>query len=347
MKAVIYIVLISFAFLSCKNSNKDELRSDICGDTLQLALETNYVTFYPPAILDDVEKQIVSQIHLGLFKYNPQNLTIETAICKSWDVDNTGRVYIFYLDSTAFFHDDPCFQNGNGRHVNAYDVEFSFYLLATQSDLNKNFTNTISRIQGAKEYYKNSKNNSDLSKLKIDGIKVLSDYIIKITLETPSALFIYNLAHPAASILPREAIEQYGQNLMVGAGPFYSYNQLDANKIVFKRNPNYFMFENNIRLPYLDELIFRKVSNFDTIVTWYKSHKLDALLFVENEKIPSIINKIQQSVPYKLVKSSHSSDLNNSYYNIIDEEVQDLNTNDLRILDLSRVYKQEVKKVDN
>ena len=333
MKSIVCICIL-FTLLSC-GRNDNEKRNSHCGGNLQLLIAKKDISLYTPSLLDETDKQIANQVHLGLFRFNPQNLTLETAICKSWDIDNTGRVYVFYLDSTACFHNDPCFAGGKGRNVTAYDFEYTFYLLATQDEDNKNFTTTVSRILGAKEYYQNTaKTNA-----KIPGIQVVSDYVLKITLETPSALFMYNLAHPAASVIAKEAFKEYGKNLKVGAGAFSFSNQTDSSIVVLERNKNFFMFdENNMRLPYLDTIQFLYISNYNDAIQSFLHHDLDAMLFVENNQVPTIVEKLSEKIPYRLVKSLSSSDVNNLYYNVIHEDVQNLYTNNSRILDVTRVF---------
>jgi len=159
---------ISIFILSCNNQKKNiEIQSIKSGGNLKLAIFSNTVTTYPPSIDDESSKLLAYQIHMGLFQYNPKNLTLGSGICKSWDIDNTGKVYIFYLDSTVYFHNDPCFKDGIGRRVTAHDFTYTFKILATQSTDNKNFTNTISRIKGAKEFYKNNNKNAEIEESKL------------------------------------------------------------------------------------------------------------------------------------------------------------------------------------
>jgi len=221
-------IIVILTFFSCSQQEIEEKRNNTCGGTIKLPIDSDISTLFPPAIISESEKQIVSQFHLGLFKYNAQNTTLEPGICKNWDIDNTGKVYIFHLDSTVFFHDDNCFPGGKGRNITAYDVEYTFYLLSTPSAYNKNFTNTVSRILGAKEYFKKIQTTTG-EKPHIPGIQILDKYTLKITLETPSVLFLYNLAHPAASILPQEGIKKYDSDCKIGAGPFIYDWQRDCN----------------------------------------------------------------------------------------------------------------------
>ncbi|HPM12475.1 MAG TPA: ABC transporter substrate-binding protein [Bacteroidales bacterium] len=336
MIKLLLIVSICGFCISCTPKEQEEKRNEICGGTLRLPIDADVTTLFPPSIISESEKQIVSQFHLGLFSYNPQNTTLEPGICKNWDIDNTGRVYILYLDSTVYFHDDNCFSGGKGRNVTAYDVEYTFYTLSTPSPYNKNFTNTVSRILGAKEYFKNSQTN-DTEKKQIPGIQVLSKYSLKIILETPSVLFLYNLAHPAASILPHEGIAKYEADCKIGTGAFTYDWQHDSSFVLLTRNKKFFKFDkSNIRLPYIDTLVLVKTKNQIEAVDFFTNNQTDAIFFVETNTIDKIL-ELKNNTSFKLTKSYANLEGNNSLYNITHNSVQDLYTNSLHILDVSKV----------
>lgn len=332
------IVACMLCLISCKEQASDEKRNSSCGGILRLPIDSDISTLYPPAVITESEKQVVSHFHIGLFKYNSQNTTLEPGLCRYWDIDNTGKVYVFYLDSTAYFHNDNCFEGGKGRNITAYDVEFSFYNLSTQSQYNKNFTNTVSRILGAKEYYRKISTQQG-EKNNIEGIQVLDKYTIKIILETPSVLFLYNLAHPAASILPHEGIQKYETDCKIGAGPFIYDWQRSNEHIMLTRNKQFFMFDDDgMRLPYLDSLLFIKTKTQEDAIQKFLTNQTDAALYIETETIQSIIERKQDSIAYKLTKSYANLEGNNTVYNITNNTIQDLHTNSLHMFDVTKVF---------
>lgn len=334
----ISFIAILVLLISCNSQEHDEKRNASCGGTIRLPIDSDISTLYPPAIISESEKQVVSQFHIGLFKYNAQSTTLEPGICKNWDIDNTGKVYVLYLDSTVYFHNDNCFSGNKGRNVTAYDVEYTFYTLSTQSPNNKNFTNTVSRILGAKEYFKNTHSQQN-EKAHIQGIQVLHKYALKITLETPSVLFLYNLAHPAASILPHEGVKKYDANCKIGAGPFIYDWQRDSNLIVLTRNKRFFKFDNTqMRLPYVDSLVLFRTKNQDEAIKYFISNQTDAVFYIETDKIQTILEQKKDSISYKLTKSFANLEGNNTLYNISNNKIQDLYTNNLHILDVTKVF---------
>ncbi|MFO7868872.1 MAG: ABC transporter substrate-binding protein [Bacteroidales bacterium] len=338
IKLFVYFFII-IGIWSCTSQSPEE-NCDICGGNLIVEIPSKPNTLFPPAIEDEVSANIVHQFHMGLVRYNPSNLTINPGIARTWDVDNTGKKYVFYLDSTAVFHDSPCFSFGKGRGITAYDVQYTLRYLATPQKHNENFA-IVSRIKGAKEYYLNYEENPTAE---IPGITIINDYTIQLELETPASIFLYNLARPAASIIPYEGVDEYGADMLVGAGPFVCQNVSFDNTISLKKNQRFFKTDNQERqLPYLDSVTFLHVQHEEQTVHLFVQHKLDALLYVSSDIVPSIVDSLEKSgmKDYVLYTSTQSSHDNQHYmYNVVSKNIRNLYTNDLHLLDAMNVYKQ-------
>src|SRR5690606_14728414 len=162
-----------FLLFSC-TSSYSPYENERYGGNVQIEIPYPPTTFFPPSVDDEVSEIIVYQIHMGLVRFNSSNATIESGIARSWDIDNTGKIYIFYLDSTVYFHDDDCFVGGEGRRVTAHDFKYTFTYLASQRAENKNF-GIVSRIKGAKEYYAQFQQHPDAE---IEGIEVDDDFTL-------------------------------------------------------------------------------------------------------------------------------------------------------------------------
>lgn len=334
-------LLYCFCFIllfSC-TSKRTQNKYDKYGGTLRLAIYD--VTFdeyiFSPTIVCDLEKMLGGIFYDGLFSINPFSLSTENSICKSWDVDNTGLIYVFHLDSTAVFTKDDCFPNGT-RNVNAYDVKYTFHILSNPTIGTTNFTNTVYHIKGAKEYYSMPKEIRDTSR--IEGITVVDNYTLKITLDKPSPRFIQNLAHPSAAIIPFEAVEKYGNKSTIGVGPFRY--QTDSTHFIFVRNPQYYKFDaKKNRLPYLDSIVITRVPDFESTIDLFVDNEIDAMLMVSGNKIATIQQLIPDSVHYEIVESNgvnlHG---NGKLYNIIRSNVKGIYTNKMNILNFSEVYKE-------
>ncbi|MFN6038717.1 MAG: ABC transporter substrate-binding protein, partial [Bacteroidota bacterium] len=177
-----------------------------------------------------------NQIFNGLIQLD-DSLRITPCIAKSWEISTDGLTYTFKLRKDIFFHDNKIFPGGKGRNVVAQDFVYSFGRL---------FDPKISRALSLVEIIK-----KENEKPKINAP---NDSVLIITLQKPFRPFMNILSMKFFSVIPHEAIEQLGNNfgkMPIGTGAFM-FKKWDDSKIVLLKNPNYFEFEGNNRLPYLD-----------------------------------------------------------------------------------------------
>lgn len=338
MKKVLSIVLMAMIICSCA-SQKDE-QDERFGGTLTIPVyDVNFDPYiFAPNLNGELEKSMASIFYTGLFRYNPVTLSIENAICESWDVDNTGLVYVFHLDTTAQFQKDECFNNAQEtRNVTAYDVKYTFHLLANPKFGIENFTNTVYHIQGAMKYFSMTDAQRDTSR--IEGITVIDEHTLKITLNRPSPTFIQNLAHPAAAIIPYEAVDMYGTKSTVGVGPFQY--QADSSQFLFTRSNNFFMRDKKRNhLPYLDTLRFVRTNSLQEASELFIQGKADALLLISGNEISRILQQLPEHIDYEISESRVPNFLNYDgvLYNLVRPYVKGLHTNKLFILRFDEVY---------
>lgn len=258
-KSLFFILSLAVFYTSCSNSGKENgpgrvAKGDkVYGGTLKINETEQYQTLYPFAITDIGSAHIAQQIYEGLVKFNTKDLSIIPCIAEKWEVDPSATTYTFHLRKGVMFHDSDCFPDGKGREVKAGDFKYSFELLCTDTKDNSNYTATFKdRVVGANKFFDASKGkpNGD-----IEGIKVVDDYTLRIMLNAPSSSFLYVLASPAATVIPKEAIEKYGTDAKVGTGPF-EFASSSSDRVVLKRNDNYYGTDSlGNKLPFLDSVI--------------------------------------------------------------------------------------------
>lgn len=342
MKQLAYL-LVALAILAGCSAPKqqDEKRSSFAGGVLRINENRNFSTLFPPSFKDVTSSHIISQIHLGLVKFDSKTLAILPAIADDWEVDNSGTVYTFHLNTNATFHDNACFPDGVGRKVTAQDFKYTFTLLSTQSERNKNFFGSVDKILGAKEFYKAS--NTDTARKEIEGIKVLNDSTLQLILEEPTQRFLFNLANAAASVLAKEAVDA-GIDY-VGAGAFY-LKELPKGEapLLLHRNTRFFLKDlSNNNLPYLDSVRVSFIGSTKTELRLFTEDSLDVVFGLSNDYIVEFlsenIEKFESKPPkYILAKVEASIQQKRSQYNLFHSHIRDLYTNNLDKIDLSVVY---------
>jgi peptide/nickel transport system substrate-binding protein len=156
---------------------------------------------------------------------HPADFSILPDLAEKWTVSADGRVYTFNLRKGVHFHNKPPV---NGRELVAEDVKFSLDRFMAKSGFKSRFD-------------------------PVQAIDAVDKHTVRITLKEPYAPFLNHLANPSfCAILPREVEEKFKDynhpDAVIGTGPFVLKSYDKGVKVVFERNPTYFMKG----LPYLD-----------------------------------------------------------------------------------------------
>ena len=157
-------------------------------------------------------------------------------------LDN-GKRFRFKLKKGIRFHDDPCFPDGKGREVIADDVFYSLKRMADNQNQPKGWWLLKDSIVGFDEY-RDQQNEADQFDydVPVEGMVKISDYEFEIRLNEPFYRFIYTLAMFQTAVVPREAVDHYGERFSrhpIGTGPYLLKHWQTASRMTFVRNPTY------------------------------------------------------------------------------------------------------------
>lgn len=259
--------------------------------------ESEYIkNLFPHNITDAYSYRVASQLYEGLFKFDPETLTVTKGLVEDFSVDDSGLVYRFQLKKGIMFHDNPCFAGGKGREVTTQDVKYCFTRLCTQSLNNQHFSIFEDYLRGAKEHYEASRDGNQPD-FDVEGIKVIDDYTIELHLIRPNSLLTVNLAQPACFIYPEEAEEKYGVDMRinaVGTGPFIlNINDVEEDiSIILKKNPFYHgrdRFGN--QLPFVDAVSIQFIKDKKTELFEFRKGNLDMIYRLPTEYIIEILEE--------------------------------------------------------
>jgi len=174
-----------------------------------------------------------NQIFEGLVQMDDQ-LRVQPALAKSWEITDSGRVYTFRLRQGVFFHQDQCFENDAQRKLTAADFEYSFDRLRSNA-----------LAAPGSWVLKN-----------VDKFQALNDSTFQISLKEPFAPFLGILSMKYCSVVAPEAVQHYGGDFRsnpVGTGPFYKKLWVENEKLVLRKNTEYYDQDSaGNALPYLD-----------------------------------------------------------------------------------------------
>ncbi|MDR9418963.1 ABC transporter substrate-binding protein [Gracilimonas sp.] len=168
---------------------------------------------------------------------------IGPALAKRWTVSNNSTQYTFHLRSDAFFHDSPVFEGNTGRKVVASDVKYIFERMA-QANVPGFASRYFNDIRGFNAYQNENEyvKNPELRVINsIEGIRVRNDSTISFILKRPSGNFLTRLAHPRASVYPRENVPSSRATIQQAAGSgVFRFIQHENNSHLLTVNEDYF-----------------------------------------------------------------------------------------------------------
>ncbi|MGZ5285918.1 MAG: ABC transporter substrate-binding protein [Flavisolibacter sp.] len=206
----------------------------------------------------------IHQLYNTIVEVDSQ-LNIVPSLASSWEISEDKTTYIFHLRPDVFYHDDPCFPGGKGRKMIAADVEYSFRRLVDPKTASP----------GA--WIFNEKLDS------INGFSVIDDSTFQLKLARPYHPILGILSMQYCSVVPREAVEKYGNEFRrhaVGTGPFRMMAWEEGQALIMKKNPTYFEKDSlGNRLPYLEGV---KVSFYDSKATEFLLFRQNKLEFIND-----------------------------------------------------------------
>ena len=189
------------------------------------------------------------------------NSKIVPSLAESWDISDDGLEYTFHLRQGVKFH--------NGNDFTAEDVAYTFHrMLTVEGGVNTEF---IDQIKGADELLAGETDT-------LEGVEVVDDYTIKVTLKEPFAGFLASISSLGVSIYDSEATEaagdQFGMDpaVTVGTGPFEFASWSFNNQLVLTRNEDYWKGASG-----LPGVVIKIIPDTETQSMMFESGELDIL----------------------------------------------------------------------
>ncbi|MFY9589120.1 MAG: ABC transporter substrate-binding protein [Actinomycetota bacterium] len=184
-------------------------------------------TLDPARVGDIYSRSVSQQIFDGLVQFD-QTLTVTPALAQHWKASRDGLVWTFTLRRGVKFH--------HGRELTADDVVYSLTRLVdpkTRSAAADLFLN----VKGAPEFREGRARS-------IAGLSAVDRYTVHVTLTEALVPFVSVLAVGHAKIVPREVVEQNGDDAFgiapVGTGPFRFVRWDRGREIALAGNAEYF-----------------------------------------------------------------------------------------------------------
>ena len=185
-------------------------------------------TLDPHHASDTTSSAIVVELFSGLVTIN-LDLQLAPDLAESWQLSSDGLTYTFRLRPNAAFHD--------GKPVTAHDVKYSLERALDPETGSPTVDTYLDDIVGAEERLAGRAQ-------EVEGIRVIDDRTLTITIKEPRAYFLAKLTYPTAFVVDRENIEEDGDQWTQepnGTGPFRLKEYRIGEIMVLERNPNFYL----------------------------------------------------------------------------------------------------------
>lgn len=215
----IYVVVLAALLHSCGRHASDEKAIFRYNESAGIK------TLDPAFAKDQAHIWVCSQLYNSLVQLDT-HLMVQPSLAKRWSISDDGTRYTFVLRDDVWFHHNVLLGTDSTRRVVAEDVRYS-----------------LSRIIDPAVA---SPGRWIFSEVADNGFQVIDDTTFQIRLKQPFAPFLSLLSMPYCSVVPREVVEYYGDDFRkhaCGTGPFQLQWWEESEKLVMRKNPNYFEFD--------------------------------------------------------------------------------------------------------
>jgi ABC-type transport system substrate-binding protein len=264
------------------------------GGKLELVALNDLATLDNTQALDLDYNMVAGAIYEGLYHFDPQG-ELEPGLADGLpEVSADGLVYTFRIKPGAMFA-GPDFEP---REVTAADVAYGMLRGLDPTPVGAPIqgwgASYLFPIKGAAAFAAGETET-------VEGIEVIDDHTLQVTLEQPTSTFLLGLTIATSWPVPQEAVEERGEdfaNRPVGAGPFFVQEWNKGSDITIARNPGY----SDPELPYLDEIRVDLGVDENTQVLRLESGEADGA-FEQFAISPPALRLLQQNPDLTVVDS--------------------------------------------
>ncbi len=183
-------------------------------------------TLDPALSGDATSHEYIIQIFSGLVKLD-SNLEVVPDIATGWDISECGLVYTFYLNPDVYFHD--------GKELNAQDFKDSWERACHPDTGSQTAPLYLGDIQGASEVISGDAET-------INGVRVVDEHTLEVTIEEPKSYFLYKLTYPTAFAVDTQTAvgSDWWRSDINGTGPFRLASWREGSRLELERNDRYY-----------------------------------------------------------------------------------------------------------
>ena len=252
-----------------RNADKFEYSSGKRGGALTLATISDPLTFNLAVANDASSSGVLGYLFEGLTETSWLTDEVEPALAESWEHSDDGLTWTFNLRRDVKWH--------NGQPFTAHDVDFTFNKIIYNDDIPASSRPAFTfRYMEGGEWTQGRMT-----------VTALDDYTVFCELPVSFAPFLRSMG---TAIYPKHILEQYVDDgtfattwdistdpaEIIGTGPFTISLYAPDERVVLKRNPDYWLKDTDGNgLPYLDEIVHIIVPDLETELIQFRAGETD------------------------------------------------------------------------
>ena len=255
-----------------RNADSFEYARGTFGGTVTYATVSEPLTFNPVLANDAGSSGYLGYVFEGLTETSWLNDAIEPALAESWERSDDGLEWTFHLRRDVTWHD--------GEPFTAHDVDFTFNRIIYNDDIP-----TSDRQAFIFNYIDEATGEWTDGRMTVTA---LDTHTVRFVLPVSYAPFLRSMGY---SIYPRHVLEPFvdagtfeqvwdidsDPSEVIGTGPFTIASYTPEEQLTLRRNPDYWMRDSaGYRLPYLDEVAYLIVEDFDQELALFQEGRTDA-----------------------------------------------------------------------
>lgn len=234
------------------------------GELIESTIGEGPKTFNPFSSKDATSSSLAGLMYDSLFTTSAKDGKIIPKLAKSYETKD-GKTYIVHLRKGIQWSD--------GKPITADDVIFTWNDIIL-AGLGNTSTRDAVTIDG-----------------KLPKVYKIDDFTVKFIIPKPFSPFVRIMASQIAPKHVFEPITKQGAKAFdlfystntnpkdfVVSGPFKLKEYKAAQRVVFEKNPNYYIINtDNKKLPYLDKLVYLIVGDLNNEILKFEGHETDVL----------------------------------------------------------------------
>ena len=241
------------------------------GGTLTSATISKPLTLNLAVSKDAGSSGVLGYLYEGLTETSWLTDAVEPALAESWTRSEDGLTWLFLLRQDVRWHD--------GEPFTAHDVAFTFNDIIYNPEIDASARPTFN--------FRFLDEETGTWMTEPMTVAALDDYTVRCDLPVPFAPFLRSMG---TAIYPKHILEPYVDDgtfheawgidtnpaEIIGTGPFTIETYEPGERVVFRRNPDYWLVDDaGNPLPYLDEIVRVIVPDFETELAKFRAGEAD------------------------------------------------------------------------